>query len=113
MLTPTVPEGSTCRLLYTGAVGTAGVDSVISIDLVGSGETPLVSEALRTDPEFRDNWRVFVQQQEAGGISAVDPAIDFLPAAPATPTTMTLVLTSATADDVLALEAVFTPTSVR
>ncbi len=112
MLTPTAPEGSSCRLLYTGAVGTAGVDSVISIDLVGSGALPLVSESLRSDPEFRDNWHIFVKQVD-DGITAVGDAVEFTPAAPAIPTAMTIVVTAASADDVLSFDALFIPTQVR
>ncbi len=106
MLTPTIPADSVCRLLYTGEIGVSGVDQTVSIDLTD------LPEDIRTDPNFRDNWRVFVRQVD-DGVSAVSAAIDFTPASPATPTAMTLVATASATSDTLALEAVFTPTSVR
>lgn len=106
MLTPTLPAQTSCRLLYTGQVGTAGVAAAISINLTALPGTVL------SDPNFRDNWRVFVKQV-GEGITDVDEAIDFTPASPAVPTAMVLTVAAAATTDILDLEAVFTPTSVR
>lgn len=106
MLTPTLPADSVCRLLYTGPVGTAGVDAAISLSLAA------LPDQIITDPNFTDNWRLFVRK--TAGISEVNDEIDFtIDSTTGLPTAMVLTLTAASTSNILDLEAVFTPTSVR
>lgn len=91
----TQPDGSTYRFFSDQALGVAVVAANVDFDLtglvtLGSAALPL---AVREDPTFRDNWRIFVRQTDPG-ITSVSAAVEFLPAAPATPTTLRLVVDS-------------------
>lgn len=105
MLIPVIPEGSSYRLIYIGVVGVSGVNVQQTLDLTG------LPEAVRKDPTFQDNWRVFVRQVSAG-ITDVSPNVDFLPPV-GTPEQMVLTLTAMTPLDQLSIEAWYIHSVVR
>lgn len=87
-LATTVPAGSTNRRFYSGAIGVAGgVPANVDFDISG------MPKAILSDPTMRDNWLVLARQVDPG-ITDLSPAVDFLPAAPAAPTTLRLSVTS-------------------
>lgn len=92
------PEGSSNRFFSTGALGADGAAVAVDFDLTGTVTPGSASmpEATRADPSFRDNWNVFVRQTDAG-VTNVAGEVEFLPAAPAVPTTLRLLVDS---DDV-------------
>lgn len=93
----TVPAGSTLRRFANAAVGVAGVGVFVDYDI---SDMP---EAVLADPTMRDNWIVFARQVDPG-ITNLSPNVDFLPAAPAAPTTLRLMMDAAAPTDVLDVE---------
>ena len=70
----TTPKGSTFRMFYSGPIGVAGVGVQQRWDL------SVLPEAVREDPTFRDNWRIFARQVSPD-ITNIRPDVDFAPAA--------------------------------
>ena len=105
MLQFEIPDGSTYRLLYTGPIGVSGVDVEQSWDLT------ILPRRVREDPTFRDNFRIFVRQIDAG-IASVSPEVEFEPEE-GLPETLVLTLTAASADNELSVEAWYIYSAVR
>lgn len=91
----TQPDGSTMRFFSDQALAAGAVNTNVDFDLTGTVTPGSASlpEAIRAEPSFRDNWHVFVRQTDPG-ITNVAPEVEFLPAAPAVPTTLRLVVDS-------------------
>ncbi len=91
----TQPEGSTNRFFSSQALAANGAAVNVDFDLTGTVTPGSASmpEDTRADPSFRDNWNVFVRQTDPG-ITNVAAELEFLPAAPAVPTTLRLVVDS-------------------
>ena len=89
-LPTTVPAGSTLRRFYSGPIGGIVGNNNIEFDLTN---TPGMPDAVLEDPTVRDNWIVFARQVDPG-ITNLSPNVNFLPAAPAAPTTLVLNLDS-------------------
>lgn len=100
-----IPEDSSYRLLYSGAVGVVGVGVQQSWDLT------LLPKYIRERPSFKDDFRVFVRQVDVG-VSAVDKAIDFVEV-DGVATEMVLTLTASSVDDLIDIEAWFIHSTVR
>jgi hypothetical protein len=113
----TQPTGSSNRFFFSGALGVTGAAQNVDFDLTGDvtpGSAGMPA-ATRADPTFRDNWNVLVRQTDPG-ITDVLEAVDFLPAAPAVPTTLRLVVDSDAALGVLngaSIEFIFEHSIVR
>lgn len=105
MLQFEIPDGSTYRLLYTGPVGVSGADVEQSWDLT------LLPRSVREDPTFKDNFRIFVRQIDAG-ITAVSEEIEFEPEE-GLPESLILTLTAANTTDRLSVEAWYLYSAIR
>lgn len=97
-LPTTAPAGSTLRRFFNGAVGVGGgVPANVDFDI---SDMP---DAVLQDPTVRDNFLVLARQVSAG-ITNLSPDVDFLPAAPAAPTTLRLNLTSDNIANIIDIE---------
>jgi hypothetical protein len=100
------PFDSTYRLFYRGPVGVSGVGVQQTWDL------RVMPLDFRRILSFRDDWRVFVRQVDAG-ISDVDENIGFVDDANGFPVGMVLTLTAASPANLIAIEAWFLHSIIR
>ena len=101
-----IPDDSSYRLLYSGPVGVAGADVQQSWDLT------LLPKYIRERTTFKDDFRIFVRQVDAG-VSAVSKEVDFGLDAEGVATTLLLTLTAASEDNLIDIEAWFIHSMVR
>jgi hypothetical protein len=93
------------RLLYSGQVGVQGINVQQAWDL---RQMPM---AARSDPNFRDLFRIFVRQVDPG-ISAVSKVVSFLPAT-GVPEEVVLTLTAAAFWNLIDIEFWFLHSVIR
>jgi len=102
----TQPDGSTFRLFYSGPIGVNGVGVTQSWDL------SLMPKAVREDPTFQDNWRVFARQVDPG-ITNVDPDVAFNLGADGIPDEVVLTLDASADADEISIEFWYLHSVVR
>jgi hypothetical protein len=105
MLTPTIPDTSSYRLMYEGPCGVSGISVPQLLDLTG------LSYDCRTTTGFEDNFRVFVRPKGVG-VSNVSPNVDFVYAS-GVPTAMVMYVTAGSPNDEFSVEAWYVHSMVR
>lgn len=108
------PAGSSNRFYSSQALAANGVAQNVDFDLTGTVTPGSASmpEATRADKSFRDNWNIFARQVSPG-ITNIGLAVEFLPAAPAVPTTLRLVVDSDSVDNTADIEFIYEHSIVR
>jgi hypothetical protein len=97
MLTPTIPDGSSLRLFYEGAIGVSGVGVSQAIDLTS------LPKSVREDPTFTDNFLIFAEP--GPGISNIDPDPAFTDGPDGLPAEMVMTLDSTDVANEISLQA--------
>lgn len=110
----TQPDGSALRFFSEQALAANGVNQNVDFDLTGTVTPGSASlpEATRAEKSFRDNWLVFLKQVSPG-ITDVAKEVEFLPAAPAVPTKLRLVVDSDNVANTIDIEFIYMHSGIR